>query len=166
MIKLMVFCLIIFVPLIFGILQQKMETDCMILKGDKLILRGMMFHGYHGVLPEEKTLGQKFVIDMDAWVDLREPGKSDNINDSVSYVDLYNIVKDVVEGPGFNLLETVAHLIATKTLERFSQISTVRVKLGKPHMSIQGPVDYLGIEIFRSSDFMSNTELCSSRSGL
>ncbi|KAI3848713.1 hypothetical protein MKX03_025087 [Papaver bracteatum] len=126
-----------------------MEADGMILKGDKLILRGLMFQGYHGVLPEEKTLGQKFVIDIDAWVDLREAGKSDNINDSVSYVDIYNIAKDVMEGPGYNLLESVAHLIATRTLQRFSQISTVRVKLGKPHVSIQGPIDYLGVEIFR-----------------
>ncbi|MCL7027631.1 hypothetical protein MKW94_014290, partial [Papaver nudicaule] len=66
-----------------------MEEDGIISKGDKLILRGLMFQGYHGVLPEEKTLGQKFVIDMDAWVDLREAGKTDNLNDSISYVDLY-----------------------------------------------------------------------------
>ncbi|KAI3992269.1 hypothetical protein MKX01_029990 [Papaver californicum] len=115
-----------------------MEADGIILKGDKLILRGLMFQGYHG-----------FVIDMDAWVDLREAGKSDNVNDCVSYMDIYNIAKDVVGGPGHNLLESVAHLIATKTLQAFSQISTVRVKLGKPHVSVQGPVDYLGVEIFR-----------------
>ncbi|KAI3977753.1 hypothetical protein MKX01_039816 [Papaver californicum] len=137
--------------------------DGMIFKGDKLILRGLMFQGYHGVLPEEKTLGQKFVIDMDAWVDLRKPGISDNINDSVSYVDLYNIVKDVVEEPSHNLLESVAHLIATKTLQTFSQISTVWVKLGKPHVSVQGPVDYLGSRFLGSEKLMSNTEPCTQR---
>ncbi|MCL7041974.1 hypothetical protein MKW94_020689 [Papaver nudicaule] len=126
-----------------------MEEDGVIPKGDKLILRGLKFQGYHGVLPEEKTLGQKFVIDMDAWVDIRQPGKTDNLNDSISYVDLYNIVKEVVEGPGFELLASVAHLIATKTLQKFSRISTVRVKLMKPHVSVPGPVDCLGIEIFR-----------------
>ncbi|MCL7033055.1 hypothetical protein MKW94_008117, partial [Papaver nudicaule] len=66
-----------------------MEEDGVIPKGDKLILRGLKFQGYHGFLPKEKTLGEKFVIDMDAWVDLREPGKTDNLNDSISYVDLY-----------------------------------------------------------------------------
>ncbi|KAI3944111.1 hypothetical protein MKW92_037313 [Papaver armeniacum] len=126
-----------------------MEADATMLNGDKLMLRGLKFHGYHGVLPEEKTLGQKFVVDMDAWADLREAGKSDNLDHSVSYAELYNIVKDVVEGPGHNLLESVAHLIATKTLTTYSQISTVRLKLGKPHVSVQGPVDYLGVEIFR-----------------
>jgi hypothetical protein len=31
---------------------------------DKIHMRGMTFHGYHGVLKEEKVLGQKFVIDV------------------------------------------------------------------------------------------------------
>lgn len=58
-------------------------------EGDKLLLRGLMFHGYHGVHQEEKKLGQKFIIDIDAWMDLRAPGQSDNMSDTVSYTDIY-----------------------------------------------------------------------------
>uniref|UniRef100_A0A804LPZ8 Dihydroneopterin aldolase/epimerase domain-containing protein n=2 Tax=Zea mays TaxID=4577 RepID=A0A804LPZ8_MAIZE len=54
--------------------------------GDKLILRGLQFHGFHGVLQEEKTLGQKFVVDIDAWMDLAAAGESDCIADTVSYM--------------------------------------------------------------------------------
>lgn len=57
--------------------------------GDKLILRGLKFHGFHGVKPEEKKLGQKFLVDVDAWLDLREAGRTDNLSDTVSYTDLY-----------------------------------------------------------------------------
>ncbi|KAJ4810774.1 hypothetical protein LUZ62_023340 [Rhynchospora pubera] len=127
---------------------------------DKLIPRGLKFHGFHGVKPEEKKLGQKFVIDVDAWLDLRAAGVSDDIADTVSYTDIYRclttvsnlklespcaavdgiiygiwIVKDVVEGPSQNLLESVAHLIANTTFLKFSQISAVRVKVGKPHVA-------------------------------
>ncbi|URE10110.1 dihydroneopterin aldolase, partial [Musa troglodytarum] len=56
---------------------------------DKLILRGLQFHGFHGVKPEEKKLGQKFVVDVDAWLDLSNAGKSDDISDTVSYTDIY-----------------------------------------------------------------------------
>lgn len=59
------------------------------------------------------------------------------------------IVKEVVEGPPQNLLESVAELIASTTLIKHPRISAVRVKVGKPHVAVQGPVDYLGIEIFR-----------------
>ncbi|VAH01039.1 unnamed protein product [Triticum turgidum subsp. durum] len=60
------------------------------------------------------------------------------------------IAKGVVEGPSRNLLESVAQSIAGTTLLEFPQISGVRVKVGKPHVAVQGVVDYLGVEILRS----------------
>ncbi|KAG2645216.1 dihydroneopterin aldolase 2-like isoform X1 [Panicum virgatum] len=116
---------------------------------DKLVLRDLQFHGFHGVKQEEKTLGQKFAVDADAWMDLSIAGETDSIYDTVSYTDIYRIVKDVVEGPSQNLLESVAHRIASATLLKFSQISAVRVEVKKPHVAVQGIVDYLGVEIVR-----------------
>ncbi|KAF8408212.1 hypothetical protein HHK36_007357 [Tetracentron sinense] len=124
-------------------------NDDEIIKGDKLILRGLKFHGFHGVKPEERKLGQKFLVDVDAWLDLCPSGKSDDLSDTVSYTEIYRIVKEVLEGPPQNLLESMAHLIASTTLSKFTQISAVRVKVGKPHVAVHGPVDYLGIEILR-----------------
>lgn len=116
---------------------------------DKLVLRGLQFHGFHGVKQEEKTLGQKFAVDVDAWMDLSIAGETDSIYDTISYTDIYRIVKDVVEGPSQNLLESVAHRIASATLLKFSQISAVRVEVKKPHVAVQGIIDYLGVEIVR-----------------
>lgn len=59
------------------------------IKGDKLVLRGLKFHGFHGVKPEERNLGQKFLVDIDAWTDLQAAGKSDCLSDTVSYSDIY-----------------------------------------------------------------------------
>uniref|UniRef100_A0A0E0A590 7,8-dihydroneopterin aldolase n=1 Tax=Oryza glumipatula TaxID=40148 RepID=A0A0E0A590_9ORYZ len=109
----------------------------------------LQFHGFHGVKSEEKTLGQKFVVDVDAWMDLSVAGETDSISDTVSYTDIYGIAKDVVEGPSRNLLEAVAHRIASNALLKFPQISTIRVKVGKPHVAVRGIVDYLGVEILR-----------------
>ncbi|EXC12970.1 Dihydroneopterin aldolase [Morus notabilis] len=75
---------------------------------------------------------------------------------SVFEFDLLNrsIAKEVVEGQPHNLLESVAQLIASTTLTKHPQISAVRVKVGKPHVAVHGPVDYLGVEIlrYRSTD--------------
>ncbi|XP_057955927.1 dihydroneopterin aldolase 1-like [Malania oleifera] len=119
-------------------------------KGDKLILRGLKFHGFHGVKPEERTLGQKFLVDVDAWLDLHEAGKSDCLSDTISYTEIYRIVKEIVEGEPQNLLESVAHRIASTTLTKFPTISGVRVKVGKPHVAVHGQLDYLGVEILRT----------------
>ncbi|KAF3442768.1 hypothetical protein FNV43_RR16685 [Rhamnella rubrinervis] len=123
--------------------------DSAISKGDKLILRGLKFHGFHGVKPEEKKLGQKFVIDVDAWMDLHPAGLSDQLSDTISYTEIYRIVKEVVEGPPHNLLESVAQLIASTTLSKYPKISAVRVKVEKPHVAVHGPLDSLGVEILR-----------------
>lgn len=63
----------------------------------------------------------------------------------------FSLAKEVVEGSSRNLLERVAGLIASKTLDTFPQITTVRVKLWKPNVPlIQSGLDYLGVEIFRN----------------
>lgn len=118
---------------------------------DRLLLRGMLFHGYHGVFAEENKLGQKFVVDVDAWMDLSTAGESDDIEQSVSYADIYNQVKLIVEGPPFKLVESVATAIAKALLSTHSSISDVRVKVCKPQVAVEGVLDYLGVEIFRSS---------------
>ena len=37
---------------------------------DRIILEGMQFYGYHGVNPEERVLGQRYVVDLTADLDL------------------------------------------------------------------------------------------------
>ena len=70
---------------------------------------------------------------------------------------LCRIVKDVVEGPSRNLLESVAHRIASATLFEFPQISAVRVEVKKPHVAVQGIIDYLGVEIVRHRKDMAGS---------
>ncbi|KAG4400482.1 hypothetical protein AAZX31_07G065500 [Glycine max] len=131
-----------------------MESEALIW-GDKLILKGLSFHGFHGALPEERKLGQKFVVDVDAWMDLKAAGKSDHLSDTISYTDIYDIAKEILEGSPQNLLESVAQKIAVTTLTNHKQISAVRVKVEKPHVAVQGPLDYLGVEILRRRSDLS-----------
>jgi 7,8-dihydroneopterin aldolase/epimerase/oxygenase len=53
---------------------------------DKLVLRGLQFHG---VKQEEKNLGQKFIIDVE---DLSTASETDNISDTISYTDIYRYI--------------------------------------------------------------------------
>lgn len=64
-------------------------SESVLPRGDKLVLRGLKFHGFHGAREEEKKLGQKFVIDLDAWLDLHKAGETDSLPDTVSYTDIY-----------------------------------------------------------------------------
>ncbi|GER44815.1 dihydroneopterin aldolase family protein [Striga asiatica] len=124
-----------------------------LIKGDKLVLRGLKFHGFHGVKSEERKLGQKFLIDVDAWMDLQAAGISDSLSDTISYTAIYRqAIREIVEGTPHNLLESVAHTIASAVLSKYAQVSAVRVQVGKPHVAVLGQVDYLGVEITRQRE--------------
>jgi 7,8-dihydroneopterin aldolase/epimerase/oxygenase len=117
---------------------------------DKIYVNKMEFYGYHGVLPEENTLGQRFIVDLVVETDLKQAGLTDELKESISYVDLYQICQRIVEGTPFKLIEAVAEQIANQTLEQFDKVNTVTVKVIKPDPPIPGHFQSVAVEILRS----------------
>ena len=116
---------------------------------DRIILQGMRFYAYHGLNPEERTLGQPFEVDLEAEMDLTISGRSDRKEDTVSYTHLYRKVKEVMEGPSKNLLETLAETIAQRVLETYP-VTAVRVQVKKTRPPIKGAfLANAGVEICR-----------------
>jgi dihydroneopterin aldolase len=116
---------------------------------DKIYVNKMEFYGYHGVFPEETKLGQRFKVDLIVQTDLAKAGKSDNLEDSINYGELYEVCKNVVEGEPFKLVEAVAEKIASELLNKYSSIETCTVKVYKPDPPIAGHYDSVAIEIVR-----------------
>jgi dihydroneopterin aldolase len=118
---------------------------------DEILLEGMRFYAYHGVNPEERALGQRFMVDVALAVDLRQPGQSDDLADTVSYSTVYKVVRGIVEGEPRNLIEAVAEEIATAILTWFPQVARVTVTVRKPEVPMKGSLlDAAGVRITRS----------------
>ncbi|MDR7401340.1 MAG: dihydroneopterin aldolase [Armatimonadota bacterium] len=115
---------------------------------DRIILEGMRFFGYHGVLPEERARGQEFVVDVDLLADLRPAGRTDDLAATVDYRRVYDLVREVMEGPPRRLLEAVAEEVAARLLG-LGAVTAVRVRVRKPSVPLPGPVDYAAVEIVR-----------------
>ena len=119
------------------------------MSADRIILKGMRFYGYHGVNPEEKALGQSYVVDLAADVDLSRPGASDRLEDTVSYTLMYRIAKAVIEGDSRNLLEALAQDIADRLLTELP-LAGVQVRVKKPAPPVKGSaIRYAAVEIYR-----------------
>lgn len=117
---------------------------------DYIHIRDMQFYGYHGVLQEESVLGQRFRATVSIAVNTERAGETDNVEDTVSYVDIYNICKDVIEGQRFKLIETVADRIASKILLDFEDmVFGCRVEIMKPDPPIPGHYKEVAVEIVR-----------------
>jgi len=116
---------------------------------DKIYLNEMEFYGYHGVLPEETKLGQRFRVNVIAETDFRAAGINDDLNLTVSYADIYMLCKEIVEGKPYKLIEAVAERIASGILETFVKIESVTVKVIKPDPPIPGHYQSVAVEITR-----------------
>ncbi len=117
---------------------------------DKIYVNRMGFYGYHGVFAEENKLGQRFYVDLVLEMDLTPASKTDDLEETVNYADIYEKVKAIVEGPPRKLVETVAEDIAAAILESFAPVQICTVKVIKPDPPINGHYDSVAIEMTRA----------------
>ena len=111
----------------------------------------MQFYGFHGVNSEERTLGQPYEVDMEVELDLQPAGRSDDLEDTVSYTQLYRLAQAVMEGPPKFLLEAAAETIAQQILAQLP-VNAVRVRVRKPRPPIRGSsIDHAAVEIYRTN---------------
>lgn len=120
---------------------------------DRILLKGMRFHGYHGVLPQERAEGQPFEVDLEVELDLGRARRSDALEETVDYRLLYRAVKDVVEGEPVNLLEHLAERILLSVRDRLAegaslpQEARVTVRVRKPRAPMGGPLEFVQVEV-------------------
>ena len=89
-------------------------------------------YAYHGTEIREQTVGQLFSADVKVWLRAEKAARSDKIQDSVNYVDLYRKICKELEGKAVQLLEHLAYRIATRIMKQFVEIEKVSVRLSKP----------------------------------
>lgn len=117
---------------------------------DKIILHNMYFYGYHGVLEEEKVLGQKFFVDAELQLDLKPAGRSDDVEDTVSYAGVYRLIEEIVTKERFNLLEGLGHRICGQILTGYDKIAGVTLTIRKPGAPVNGHYDDFAVTLQRS----------------
>ncbi|MDW7673178.1 MAG: dihydroneopterin aldolase [Bacillota bacterium] len=115
---------------------------------DKIIMKKLQFYGYHGVLEEEKKLGQKFSVDVEIGSSLKKAGDTDNLQYTVNYALVYSDIKHIMENEKYDLIETCAEKIAAKILS-FPNVSWCLVRVNKPEAPIPGIFDKVAVEIIR-----------------
>lgn len=116
---------------------------------DKIILRGAQFHGKHGVSPEERVVGGRIIVDVEVEYDLRRPGLSDEIADTISYSDVFKTIRHLVEDTESLLLEALALKICDALFEKFP-LEAVTLYVRKQPPPIRGVVESAGVEIRRT----------------
>jgi 7,8-dihydroneopterin aldolase/epimerase/oxygenase len=112
-------------------------------------LAGLVVFGHHGYLEEERRIGQRFLVDL--WVDVVGAAtESDRIEDTVDYRRLAALVREVFGGEERLLLEGLAGAVADGIVERFPAVTRVRVRVRKPDVVLEPPVEYAALIVERT----------------
>jgi len=114
----------------------------------KIILKNIKVYGYHGCLIEEGQIGSDYHVNLTIKANLKPSAISDDLNDTIDYVHLNNIIKEEMAIRA-KLLETVANRILDRIYNEIPLVKKATVSVSKINPPIGGDVDMVSIKMSR-----------------
>lgn len=114
----------------------------------RVVLQGLELHGFHGVLPVEREVGQRFLVDVRLDPSNAQAAASDDIGDAVDYREVVAIVREISAARAFHLLEAFATALVEALLTRLP-LAWVEVTVRKPDVVLDLPVEYTAVTVER-----------------
>lgn len=111
-----------------------------------ILLENIELYAHHGVFSQETKVGNLFVINLKLEIDLEKASLTDELDDTISYADVYAIVKEEMNIPS-KLLEHATGRIIRRLKSIYSCIESIELKLSKRNPPVGGQVDFASIVI-------------------
>lgn len=112
----------------------------------KIILEDIKIYAYHGVLPEERTVGTNYIVNAIITANLEKASQTDQLSDTLNYAEMNKIIHQEMQIPSA-LLERVIARIIVKLEEKFPQISHIKIKLTKTNPPMKGEMKGVSVEM-------------------
>lgn len=109
-------------------------------------LKNIRTYSFHGCLVEESKIGSDYLVDLEIKTDMRKSMETDELEDTVDYVQLNRIVVEEMAIRS-KLLEHVAHRIVKRIFAEIAAVSTIVVSVSKINPPIGGDVEAVTITI-------------------
>lgn len=104
------------------------------------------FHAFHGVMPQERTVGADFTVSLRVEYDFTRALATDDLSHTLSYAELYGILKSEMSVPS-RLLEHVAGRIVNAVVSQYPQVTSVYVRLAKNNPPMGADCRCAGVEL-------------------
>ncbi len=109
-----------------------------------IVIEGIRLYAYHGCLPEEGLIGANYTVDVTIKTAFEKAAQNDNLDDTIDYVDVYEIVKKQMAIRS-KLIEHVGQRIIDQLNADFNTIEGVQVKVTKHNPPMNGNVDKVSV---------------------
>ena len=127
-----------------------MKSEKVKVESSYIFLRNVRFHAFHGVLPQERQVGGDFLVSLRVGYPLEKAMESDEVEDTLNYATLFNLVKREMDVPS-QLLEHVAGRIVKAVVAAFPVVVSVDLELIKLNPPMGADSDGAGVEVHFSS---------------
>lgn len=112
----------------------------------KILLENLKIYAVHGVLPEEKIIGNYFIINAEIHADLWRAAETDALEDTVNYALINAAIHEEMKIHS-HLLEHVIGRIFTRLEKDFPEITFMKIKLTKTNPPMPGEMDGVSVEM-------------------
>ncbi len=116
-----------------------------------ITLKGVSFHAFHGVMPQESRVGANFLVNLRVGYPVEAAMQSDDVTDTLNYAALYELVRREMQQPS-KLLEHVAGRIARAIVETFPEVQSVDLTLTKQNPPMGADCEGAEVEIHLIND--------------
>lgn len=111
-----------------------------------ILLENIRFFAYHGVAPQETTVGNEFIVSLRLKTDITRATESDDVADTVNYAEIHQAVKEEMDIPS-KLLEHVAGRIVLRLFNDFPTVECIDLKLSKRNPPMGADIETAGVEV-------------------
>lgn len=109
-------------------------------------IEGLRFHGYHGVYEIERHLGNEFRADIELFTNHIKANTSDNIEDTIDYAVISNLVLEISKEP-VHLLEHLASKIGKKIIDYSNLVDALTIKITKLNPPMEISIEGVSVTI-------------------
>jgi len=122
-----------------------------ILSMEKITIKDIKLIGYHGLYDHEKRDGVNLGFDVELFFENQINNNDDNINETINYVEVIDIIKRINSSGSFDLLETLCNKILNEIMKLFSPLKVV-VRVRKFKLPVDADLSFVEIEMIKESD--------------
>lgn len=116
-----------------------------------IYINALRLHASHGVLPQERVVGNDYEVTAEVGCDICKAMETDNVADTLNYAELCRVITEEMAVPSA-LLEHVAGRIARRIVGTFHAVSSLRLRITKLNPPMGADCDGAGVEIYLTNN--------------
>lgn len=116
------------------------------LKSSSIFLSGLRFHAFHGVLEQERVVGNDYSLDVRLGCSVAKALETDCVDDTVNYAEVYEVIAQEMAKPS-KLLERVVGRIASRLFSEFPEVEQITISMTKQNPPMGADCKGAGVEM-------------------